>query len=170
MRSTTEKNMDKKTVGYHQNLEPAIKALTLLDLPFQDKKLKQNETTWNNRDIAVKEMLRKINRYRMEELGRASMTGIALKQQAGEQWEIILANRRREYEEQQENMETAQREELQEKSKYWKNKAKESEGRKKKPPRSSNKCGRKSSDGKSAEATKKTPSEESDKGREINEQ
>jgi cell division protein FtsN len=54
--------------------------------------------------MAVKEMLQQINTHRMEELGRASMTGIALHQRTGEEWEIIHENEIRQYKEEQEEM------------------------------------------------------------------
>jgi hypothetical protein len=40
----------------------------------------------------------------MEKLGRASMTGIALHQRTGEEWEITIANKVRQYKEEQEEM------------------------------------------------------------------
>ena len=78
---------------------PQLQTLTLLGMDFQEPELEQDEETWDKRDVAAKKQLRLINRYRMETLGRASMTGIALNQKTGEQWQTILANRRREHEE-----------------------------------------------------------------------
>jgi cell division protein FtsN len=69
---------------------------------------------WDKRDMAVKEMLQHINTHRMEKLGRASMTGIALHQRTGEEWEIILANKIRQHKEEQEEMTEIDRQRKQE--------------------------------------------------------
>ena len=81
-----------------------MKTLTLLGLPFQDEELRQTEEQWNERDMATKQMLHGINQHRMDKLGRASMTGIALHQKTGEEWEIIVQNKIREYKEEEDEM------------------------------------------------------------------
>jgi hypothetical protein len=82
---------------HYKALGPTIQTLTLLGLPFQEEDLKQTPQAWDKGDMAVKYMLQQINTHRMEKLGRTSMTGIALHQRTGEEWEIIIANKIRQY-------------------------------------------------------------------------
>jgi hypothetical protein len=103
-RKTIKLAWSKPQWEHYEALGPTTKTLTLLGFPFQKASLRQTPQAWDKRDMAVKEMLQQINTHRMEKLGRASMTGIALHQRPGEEWEIILENEIRQYKEEKEEM------------------------------------------------------------------
>jgi hypothetical protein len=96
----------------YSKMKDRTKTLTLIGLPFEEPELTQTEAQWDNRDMAVKDMLLKMNSHRMTRLGRASMTGIALHQRTGQEWKTIIANKARELEEGKKELDAEEKERL----------------------------------------------------------